>query len=51
MEEEESSRNMLNVRCLCDGEMDTSNRCVCMHIFGINLGVVSMKNMGVDEIT
>lgn len=50
VEEEEWSQDMLNVRCLCDGEMGTSNRQLHTQVYGIHLGVVSLKAMGVDEI-
>lgn len=51
MEEEEESQDMRNVRCLCDGEMDISNGQLHMWVCGVNPGVVSVKAMGIDEIT
>lgn len=51
VEKGEWSQDVLNVRCLWDGEMGISNRQLCVWVCGINLGVVSMKPMDVDEIT
>lgn len=51
MEEEEQTQDMLNVRCLWEGEMGISNRQLHMWVCGINLGVVSIKTVAIDEIT
>lgn len=51
VEEELWSQDMLNVRCLGYGETDVSNRQLCLWVWGINLGIRSMKPVDIDEIT